>query len=142
MIFMDWQKIIFLSDLQGCIKNSRAWCFQRHLCSVGKEQKRRVSKGFGNKNGLRSRGHGRLTIVSPVRERGGTVAEDRSFFSFSLGWKRRWSVDRWCFGATLCLSAAESRLDLQEAPRVRPAVAAWGLFRVATLWKGPEAIRR
>lgn len=32
---MDWEKILFLSDLQGHIRYSQAWCFQRHLCSVG-----------------------------------------------------------------------------------------------------------
>lgn len=41
-IFMDWEKIIiiFLSDLQGYIKYSQAWCFQRHLCSEGQRKER------------------------------------------------------------------------------------------------------
>lgn len=41
-----------------------------------------------------------------------------------------------------CLSVLPSRLDLQEVPRAWPAVALGALIRAATLWKGPEAVRR
>ena len=89
---MDWQKIIFYLICKGALGMPRSGAF-KDICVLWAKGRTGVS---ANATGLKINLAAEVKVFCGGGQRtqgGGT----ESFFSFSLGWDRRWSGDRWCF---------------------------------------------
>lgn len=69
------ENYFFLSDLQGYIKYSQAWCFQRHRCSEGQRTERVSANASGRKIHLEVEVETSLTLVGGVCGVGGENME-------------------------------------------------------------------